>query len=533
MSNNSVLNEELIKAQAKLDAVIKSRALLEEDFNAQSTLLTQFIGKLSQVCKGIDLELDNRLAKLRTLLKKSAPYSEIENEIATISQILQQHATKNEKHIREMHEQLHSAGKSLQRVNGLPNTVRRNLRSLLNDNPDHKEALIQYIPKLNELIDLYAQAIVNKASSKEDSKGLLAEESNASQAQTTTISLTNNHVLEEIIRILNDIQLSEQQVIKLEALKASLKSELSSEQLLDTLLVIFNIIIDDMRIERNVAKSFLSSLSKALSTVQTSVNETIASSSSYQVNQKKINDSLSAQLKELTDKVDASPSLTEIKEEIQEKLVSITSTINKKSQVEIEHFALLSQQLNTMQSKVDTLEKQSQNFEKRLAEQKKKSLRDALTKLNNRAAFDEYFAHCMVKFHHTPYQLAVVVLDLDDFKRINDTYGHTAGDKTLQVMANTLKKAIGDNAFIARYGGEEFVLIYRDYERKTLENELDALRKTIAKLPFKFKNTKVNISASFGVTHIKASDNVHTAFERADSGLYQAKEKGKNQVVYI
>ncbi|WP_286262464.1 diguanylate cyclase [Thalassotalea atypica] len=536
MSEQLVVTRQLKIAKEKLDTAIKSRALLEEDFNAQTTLLTTFIGKLSKICKGIDLELDNRLAKLRALLKKSAPISEIEKEIETISKIINQHASKNERHIRDMHEQLHVAGKTLQKVNGLPNDVRRNLRKLLNDNPDHKEALIQYIPKLNELIDLYGQAIGNKlvlSETRQNQKSAQASDSEGEHAASKSDALSNNHVLREIIRILSDIQLSDKQLEKLNKLKSNLSTELGADELLETLLTIFNIIIEDMRIERKVAKSFLSSLSKALATVQSSVCETMDSTSSYQTQQKKINSELSKQLSELTQTVEQSPSLTEVKDEIQNQLLTIASTINNKSDVELSHFTLLNEQLNSMQEKVDLLEKQSKTFEKRLAEQKQKSLRDALTKLHNRAAFDEYFSYNMVKFHHQPFDLAIVVLDLDNFKRINDTYGHTAGDKTLQVIANILKSSIDDSVFIARYGGEEFVLIYSGVNQTALLKSLDTLRKKIAKLPFKFKNTKVNISASFGATHVNVSDNIHTAFERADTGLYQAKEQGKNKVIYL
>jgi diguanylate cyclase len=533
MSEQSVIAQQLEKAKLKLDTAIKSRASLEEDFNAQSTLLTQFITKLSNVCKGIDLELDNRLAKLRVLLTKSAPYSDIEQEIKVISQILNQHASKNDKHIREMHEQLHLAGKTLQKVNGLPNDVRRNLRNLLNSNPDHKEALIQYVPKLNELIDLYGKAITNKLTLEASAAAADIASTTDSLNTSQTNALSNSYVLQEIIRILNDIQLSEKQLSKLNQLKKSLKGELTSDELLDTLLTIFNIIIEDMRVERKVAKSFLSSLSKALATVQLSVNETVSSTSNYQIKQQKINDDLSNQLSDLTEKVDQSASLSEVKDDIQVKLLGIATIIKQKSQLELDHFTQLNNQLGQMKAQMDNLEKQSLTYEKRIEEQKQKSLRDALTNLNNRAAFDEYFTHCMVKFQKSPYELAVVVLDLDDFKRINDTFGHTAGDKTLQVIANILKKVINDNTFVARYGGEEFVLIYNKRNKEALLKELDILRRNIAKLPFKFKNTSVNISASIGATHISSSDNIHTAFERADEGLYQAKAKGKNQVIYL
>lgn len=532
MSELSVVEAQLNKAQDKLDAMIKSRSILEEDFNTQSSLLTQFISKLSLVCKGIDLELDNRLAKFRVLLTKSAPISEIEQEISTISDILKQHASKNERYIREMHEQMHTSGKTLQKINGLPNQVRRNLRQLLTENTDHKEALIQYIPKLNELIHLYQQAITGKMDlTKTNFINDSLEEAVSNNNDVKIADHTT--IIKQIIRLVNDIQLSDPQLIRLADLKQKFSKKLNNEELLGTLVELFNLIIEDMRTERKAARSFLSSLSKALVKVQGSITSTVNDHDEFQSAQNKINHELTTQLTHLTQTVDQSPTLVEIKDDIQEKLVAIAGTLSEKSNAELSYSHMLSKKLHDMQSKVQTLEKQSKAYEKQLAEQKQKSMRDALTQLHNRAAFDEYFALRLAKHHQSPFELAICVLDLDDFKRINDTYGHIAGDKTLQVMANTLRKNISSQAFAARYGGEEFVIIYSGVSKAQLLDELDSLRQTIVKLPFKFKSTKVNISASFGVTYIQPSDNIHTAFERADSGLYQAKEKGKNQIIYV
>ena len=138
----------------------------------------------------------------------------------------------------------------------------------------------------------------------------------------------------------------------------------------------------------------------------------------------------------------------------------------------------------------------------------------------------------MVRFHHNPFDLALAVIDIDDFKKINDTYGHTAGDKTLQVIANTIQKKVSDDVFVARYGGEEFVLIYSKKKEAPFIKELNLINKTIARLPFKFKNNKVSITLSIGATHITKEDNIHTAFERADEAMYKAKAQGKNQVIY-
>jgi diguanylate cyclase (GGDEF)-like protein len=235
----------------------------------------------------------------------------------------------------------------------------------------------------------------------------------------------------------------------------------------------------------------------------------------------------------MTSTLETATKLSEIKDEINHKLKLIAGTLDKKYSIEQESQEMIKNQLNEMTSRVDLLEKQSQSFEKRLHEQQIKSMQDALTKLSNRAAFDDYFALQMVRFHHKPFELAIVILDLDDFKRINDTYGHTAGDKTLQVIANTLTKHTLKDTFIGRYGGEEFVLIYSNINKDALIKELNILKSKIARLPFTFKNNKVSITASIGASHITPDDNIHLAFERADEAMYQAKSKGKNQVIYF
>ena len=301
---------------------------------------------------------------------------------------------------------------------------------------------------------------------------------------------------------------------------------------MDSFLETFNVIIEDFQDERKTAENFLSTLSETLLTVKEAVKSTLSSTQNGQDQQNLLNAQLNKQIVEMTSTVSKATSLDDIKVGINQKLQLIAGTLEEKTTLEHQSQQTLEAQLNAMTQKVFLLEKQSLSFEKRLHEQQLKSMQDALTKLGNRAAFDEYFAKEMVRFHHNPFDLALVVLDLDDFKRINDTYGHTAGDKTLQVIANTLQNKLDDNVFIGRYGGEEFVLIYSGIKKEQLISELNALKNHISRLPFKFKNNKVSITMSIGASHITTDDNIHVAFERADQALYKAKEQGKNQVVY-
>jgi len=534
MNDTSIAQKQLAELKMKLDTAIESRGLLENDFSQQSNLLIQFISKLTLISKGIDLELDNRLAQLRTLFTKSAPISDIEEKIDIISKLLQQHSITNEKNISHMHEQFNQAGRNLQKINGLPGELRRDLRTLLTETKDSKDALIQYIPLLSQLLTFYDHAL--KAKKSDVTKSVvqapdIITTKNEQLNQKKSINF-DTKVLEKISTSLSSLPLSKEHTNDLLTIKKNLMLNTSSDEVLLNLIAIFDVIVADFKDEQNNAKNFLTQLSATLTTVQSAVKETIVAQENSQITNNKINKKLQSQLTDMTGSVEKALSLNEVKDDIHDKLKFIAKTLEQKSKFEQKNHQQLSKKLTEMSSKVELLEKQSKIFEENLAIQQQKSMTDALTKLANRAAFDDYFAKAMVRFHHKHFELALAVIDIDDFKNINDTYGHTAGDKTLQVIANTIVKNISKGAFVGRYGGEEFVLIYTKVQEKALIAELNALNKSIARLPFKFKNDKVSITLSIGVTHIKSDDNIHIAFERADEGMYKAKKQGKNQVIY-
>ena len=533
MSTKTVADNQSQALQSKLNAAIASRASLEEDFKAQSSMLIEFINKLSQVSKGVNIKLDNRLAQLRSLFTKSAPISNIELKISEISKLLQHHAVANDKNIALLHAQFTDAGHNLQKVKGLPNDLRRKLRALLGEAQLTKDSLVQYIPLLSQLLEFYNIAI----HSKEDipHNELLAAVQSPEQAQIDAKkekSDVNSELIGKISACLSKLHLSTQNTQELLAINKKLVKDTTNDGVLQHFVEIFDVIVADLQNERDSAKNFLNTLSETLTTVQNAVKNTLSTCKEAQTTNDEINEELQEQLLEMTGTVKQAISLDKVKVDINVKLNSIAQTLEKKSKFEQNNQQALSNQLSAMAKKVEKLEEQSQQFEEKLAEQQRKSMHDALTKLSNRAAFDEYFTQSMVRFHHNPFDLALAVIDIDDFKKINDTYGHTAGDKTLQVIANTIQKKVSDDVFVARYGGEEFVLIYSKKKEAPFIKELNLINKTIARLPFKFKNNKVSITLSIGATHITKEDNIHTAFERADEAMYKAKAQGKNQVIY-
>lgn len=543
MSENSVAEKTINHLKSRLDAAINARSEIEEEFSAQSALLTSFIGKLSQACKGTDILLDNKLANLRSALKKATSFADLEKEIKTISALLQQHSLQNDKSIKKIHEQLQVSSISLQKTKNLPASNRRQLKKLVDSNQQSQTSLVQYVPLMSEFIVFYESVLQTQSS--QPSVGLLnqnnsvttqninkVEIANALTADTTNEQSVSKELLARFNLILNTLVVSTKHKSDIKDIKSSLKGKVSNHILMTECFNVFDLIIEDLKLERSTAKIFLSTLSETLASVQASVNLTITSTAKSNVKNDKLNKELKDKITEMSLGVNGPGSLTDMKLDVNEKLQHIAKTLEKKTQFEEQQRLALQDKLNKMSAQVEQLELQSQNFEKRIQEQQAKSLQDALTKLGNRAAFDEHFAKEIVRYHHKNFDLAITVIDLDDFKRINDTYGHTAGDKTLQVIANTLTKVIGEDAFIGRYGGEEFVLIFSGLDKSTVINKLNNLRKKVASLPFSFKNNRVSITLSIGVTLIEKDDNVHSAFERADTALYQAKKDGKNRVIY-
>ncbi|NVK23410.1 MAG: diguanylate cyclase [Gammaproteobacteria bacterium] len=155
------------------------------------------------------------------------------------------------------------------------------------------------------------------------------------------------------------------------------------------------------------------------------------------------------------------------------------------------------------------------------------SITDQLTKLNNRVRCDSFLPAALSKAqkHNSP--LSVVIMDIDHFKRINDTYGHLVGDNVLQQVAEVLKTEATGSDFIGRWGGEEFILIISNLSSQAAYQKVENLRVAIAQQNF---DDVKHISASFGIASYHNGDTQNALIERADRALYQSKKAGRNCV---
>ena len=127
--------------------------------------------------------------------------------------------------------------------------------------------------------------------------------------------------------------------------------------------------------------------------------------------------------------------------------------------------------------------------------------------------------------------LWVAVTDIDYFKTVNDSFGHSTGDKTLQVISMALKNSLRESEFVARYGGEEFVLLLPDVNEEHIGLLLNRVKDKIKNIPFKFKNQRITVTLSIGAAQVMENERIEETFERADAALYKAKNNGRDRVV--
>jgi diguanylate cyclase len=174
--------------------------------------------------------------------------------------------------------------------------------------------------------------------------------------------------------------------------------------------------------------------------------------------------------------------------------------------------------------------KTTQSLAKKLEHTEAKALVDTLTNVLNRNAYNLKMAQLIREFEQFAEPFAVLVIDIDHFKKFNDKYGHRAGDRVLNSVANSLKGALRATDLIFRYGGEEFVVLLNKITIEHVGKLAEKLRSHIEKDYYVDQDRQLKVTVSVGCAVAKEGDTEETLFDRADQAMYEAKKKGRNRI---
>jgi diguanylate cyclase len=268
--------------------------------------------------------------------------------------------------------------------------------------------------------------------------------------------------------------------------------------------------------DKQVVIERTSDISKLVLLMEEYLNEAISSNGSGSKNVLNI--------KEKIESIIINENGVEALTKLQNELINAASSIEKEMNA-------VTNKLENGKTKVQELEEKVKTLENELTRTKAENMKDPLTGLLTKKSFAEEIKRIESSYTRINTQYAIIFFDLDHFKKINDTYGHDCGDVVLSTFGKILNKSIRDHDIVGRYGGEEFVAIIHFNLNRELLLFLKRIKTIVTQNSFLYKNQKIRVTFSAGVTIRSSYDTYDNALQKADMLLYQAKENGRNKII--
>lgn len=338
------------------------------------------------------------------------------------------------------------------------------------------------------------------------------------------------HIEDTLLGLLDDLSLPERHRPQAEAMRDRLQNGLNWYELLPILddLATLMLAINDSG--QHEFEAYLQQLNERLESFQSNLQAASDGHADNRSAAREMDTQIREQVDGLQSSMQEAADLDDLKHVLENHLEGLLGTMDQHQKQRDEREQEVAARLKGLAERVAHMEQEAQGYREHLEEQRQKALIDPLTSLPNRAAWSERLDHEIAQWQQHGNTLLLAMLDLDHFKRINDNYGHLAGDKVLKIIASVLRKRLRGTDFVARFGGEEFVLLMPGTVPAVGAKLLENLRASIEACPFHFKNEPVTITVSMGMTAFRPGEHSDLVLKRADQALYRAKNAGRNRV---
>ncbi len=222
---------------------------------------------------------------------------------------------------------------------------------------------------------------------------------------------------------------------------------------------------------------------------------------------------------------DLHASIDEIKNTVIRKIQKIKQVVAEKKREDLKKAQLARENMKVLQERIAEADQHAREMTKRAEELKMVAMKDGLTGLYNRTAFDMKIQGALKTTEDTGEPFSLMLLDVDRFKEINDTFGHVAGDKVLEKVAQSLRETFRETDFIARYGGDEFIVLIEHISEAMAKERLSNFKRNLAKRRFvSYKKGPVDITVSAGVSTAEPGESLESVLDRADHAMYAEKQ---------
>ena len=360
---------------------------------------------------------------------------------------------------------------------------------------------------------------------------LSAQQGNAALPLQPADGMTPQEVLLQLLeRLVVPAELNE----RVEAIKARLAGPLQIEEVQQVLGAIADLITamrDRVQSEKAEIENFLQQLTSNLQELDQNLQSAVSAHRETVRDGRDLDANVQEQVKGIEESVKQAQDLDQLKGAVQSRVDTIRRHMEVFRRTEDERIEKAEQEVARLNDRLHNLEGETELLRGRIQQEHRQALVDPLTEIANRLAYNERIASEFARWKRYQAPLVFTVWDVDNFKRVNDTYGHQAGDKVLKVVAKLLSTQVRETDFVARYGGEEFVILLPETDLAGARVVTEKVRAAVQACEFHYRGERVLITISCGLTQFGEGDDPDSVFARADAALYKAKAAGRNRCV--
>lgn len=515
-----IVESDIQEQLSQLTKQLESSKLAQRDAALKSsreiTALKRLLVTLTSEFRSESEEAEAQLLALRSELELHNDVSKIAARLAIVERVVRQDTQSFQHKKNHFDATVQQSGEFLQRFPILPRNLKQDLRELMTRPHYSNGNIIATAARLLQIYESGLKACVHKKgvpdAHPDFDSGLLQQLNGELQTLITQLDFAG-----DAGDMLADI-------------RAKLMLGCSGEELLRITLSVLKLVLDGTDYERKSSESFLTQVNESLGSIQAATKSSIQHADS------------------------ASSQRNELNQELQETVVTTHKVVKTLDQdchkalhqplAELKNLAdrfvqsnqrehHLKEQLQYTQTQLEALNEVTQDYRRRLEEQQQRAKKDPLTQLYNHSAILELVDIDYQKWIRAQNPMHLALLDINKFRDINDSFGYTAGDKALTIIARSIKEELAHAGEVGRFAGEKFLLVIRNQDDNQCRQLLEKIRTAIANLPFRFKTQDIRVQASLACGQFKESLTPEESIEMLSREIKTIKRQGSNSIHWI
>jgi diguanylate cyclase (GGDEF)-like protein len=477
----------------------RSIPVIASSFEPSSILLSML--QDIQLNEGQRTELKTVCANLLQLIAKGTDQQSIEPQIALLSEII---------------------GNNLIPAKNTPDTVQFflfQLVSLLKLNDDNQQIISRQFDLKGKLTQ---KELLNLA------EVINSQLSNTSEVKGTSASVSIEDIISSLLQRLAIAQVASAEIDKIHA---KIKKGIADDEwpkILGDIVDCVSLALKKLSDEKSDLESFILTVTKQLSGITEVITEDSKEEATGWSDTLSLQKLLQSGIITIKENVAAVQDIAQLKTIVGSNIDSIRGGLESYVVRANQRHDAIETRNETLSNKIAQMKLQTGELQQKLADNRKKLLFDTLTGTRSRLAYNEQIVQELGRWERYGTPFSYAILDIDHFKQVNDKYGHNAGDKALRLTAQLMQKYVRKSDSLFRIGGEEFVLILTNTFIAEAATLIAKLRQGVADSGLHFRQEKVLLTLSAGITEPIAKDSVQDIYERADAALYRAKDAGRN-----